>query len=138
MFLFAAAKVVEEARDLSQDRRPPGPGTFRKERGSLPVGQGARFQGNLFRVLHAVPQILLQISPDVGPATLDLMIPRKKVCGNPEIFPADIIKSGGGKRSGDRPGRPDHLFIDVAWFGLQGVRSNLISTVTWVGWPGAR
>jgi hypothetical protein len=69
MILFAAAEVMEKARDLSQDGRLPAAGGFRKQPGPLPVHQGARFYGYLFRVFHAVPQIILKVPPNVGATT---------------------------------------------------------------------
>jgi hypothetical protein len=89
-------------------------------------------------MLHAVPKIIPKISPNVGAATKDPRIQGKETFGNPEGFPADIIKSGGRIRGGNPQGGLDHLLVDVALFRLQGFRSNLRSTATCEGWPGAK
>ncbi len=138
MILFAAAEVMEKPRDLRQDGRLPAAGGFRKKPGPFPVRQGARLHGYLFRVLHAVPQIILKVSPNVGAATPDPRIQGKEIFGNPEVFLAGVIKTGGRKRGGNPQGGLDHLFVDVALFRLQGIRSSLMSTVTCEGWPEAR
>jgi hypothetical protein len=138
MILFAAAEVMEKARNLSQDRSLPAAEGFRKQPGPLPVHQGARFHGYLFRVLHAVAQIILKVPPNVGATEPDPRIPGKEIFGNPEVFLADVIKSGRRKGGGNPQGGLGHLLIDVAFFRLQGVRSSLMSTATCEGWPGAK
>jgi hypothetical protein len=113
MVFFMTAQVMQEACDLGQEasfapqRFPQG------EPLPFDVSQGPGFQGNLFRVIYSMTEVLLQFVEDEGPAFHDLRVFIKKGARQIKRLSAANIKAGLRKRGGNISRGSDHLFINV-------------------------
>jgi hypothetical protein len=107
------AQVMQEATDLGQEasfvpQRFPQAKPF-----PFDVSQGPGFQGNLFRVIYSMAEVLLQFVEDEGPAFHDLRVFIKKGARQVKRLSAANIKAGLRKRGGNLSRGSDHLIINV-------------------------
>ena len=77
------------------------------------IHQGPRFDRHFFRMIQAMPEVVLERLENDSPAFQDLFVCGKNGAGKIEPFSAAGIEAGRGKRCGDLAGGLDHLLINI-------------------------